>query len=127
LLEQENASATAIVMHPRTWKAVIKLKETSTSNKPLVQDEAGGVPGAVKRSLYGVKVFLTSQLSTTETQGSSSLASSAYVYQGSECVVVRRQDVRVEVDPYRLFNSDQTELRAISRFDFVVPNPKAVV
>src|SRR5581483_5869435 len=27
LLEQENATATAIVMHPRTWKTLIKIKE----------------------------------------------------------------------------------------------------
>jgi hypothetical protein len=38
-----------------------------------------------------------------------------------------RQDVRVELDRSRLFNSDQSELRAIMRADLVVPNPKAVV
>jgi hypothetical protein len=71
-------------------------------------------------------VFLSSQLSITETQGSSSLASSAYVYDVSEVYAVLRQDVRVELDRSRLFNADQSEVRAIMRGDIVVPNPKAV-
>lgn len=38
-----------------------------------------------------------------------------------------RSDVRVEKDSSRLFNSDQSEIRAITRVDLVVPNPKSVV
>jgi HK97 family phage major capsid protein len=74
-----------------------------------------------------VPVYLSSQLGTTEVQGSASNASSAYVYQADQVVAVMRQDVRVERDSSRLFNSDQSELRAIMRADVVVPNPKAVV
>jgi HK97 family phage major capsid protein len=74
-----------------------------------------------------VPVYLSSQLSTTETQGTANNASSAYVYQADQVVAVMRQDVRVERDSSRLFNSDQSELRAIMRADVVVPNPKAVV
>jgi HK97 family phage major capsid protein len=127
LLETENAQATAIVMNPRTWKTVIKLKETTTSIKPLVQDEAGGPTASVRRSIYGIPVYLTSQISITEGQGSGTNTSSAYVYQASQVIAVMRQDVRVELDRSRLFNSDQSELQAIMRADLVVPNPKAVV
>lgn len=38
-----------------------------------------------------------------------------------------RKETRVERDSSRLFNSDQSELRAIMRADLAVPNPKAVV
>lgn len=127
LLEQENAEGTAIAMHPRSWKAVAKLKETSTSNKPLIQEEAGGPTAAVRRSIYGVPVFLSSQLSIAETQGTASDASSVYVYQADQVVAVMRRETRVERDSSRLFNSDQSEVRAIMRADLVVPNPKAVV
>lgn len=127
-LAQENAAGTAIVMHPRTWKALTKLKEVSGSAKPLLQEEAGGPTVGVRRSIYGVPVYLSSQLSTTETQGTSgAVASSAYVYQASQGIVVRRQEIRVELDRSRLFDTDQSELRAIARVDFVVPNPDAVV
>ena len=124
-LEAENAEATAIVMHPRTWKSVVKLKETSTSNKPLVTEGSGSPTEGIRRSIYGVPVFLTSQLSITETQGSAN-ASSAYVYQADQVVAVMRKETRVERDSSRLFNFDQSELRAIMRADLVVPNVKAV-
>jgi len=127
LLEQENATAGAIVMHPRSWKAVIKLKEVpGTSIKPLIQDEAGGAGAAPRRSIYGVPVLLTSRLSITETQGTATDASSAYLYQPDQVIAVRRQDARIELDTSRRFNSDESEVRAISRWDVVVPNPKAV-
>ena len=127
LLEQENATATAIVMHPRTWKACLKLKEeASGNNKPLLQDSAGSGSQGVRRSIYGVPVYLTSQLSITETQGATNAASSVYVYQADQIVAVRREDARVEVDRSRLFNSDQSEIRGIMRWDVVVPNVKAI-
>jgi HK97 family phage major capsid protein len=127
LLEGENAEATAIVMHPRSWGALLKLKEqTSGNNKPLLQESAGSGSQGVDRRLYGVPVFLTSQLSITETQGSASNASSAYVYEAEEVIAVRRQEARVEVDRSRLFNTDQSEVRGILRWDVVVPNAKAI-
>lgn len=126
-LESQNANgAKAIVMHPRTWGVLAKVKEATGSAEPVLQDSAGSAGQAIARSIYGVPVFLSSQLSTTETQGSSSLASSAYVYDVTEVYAVLRQDVRVELDRSRLFNADQSEVRAIMRGDIVVPNPKAV-
>ena len=82
---EDNADAAAIVMHPRDWKNLLKLKEaTASNNKPLLQESAGSGSQGVQRSLYGVRVFLTSRLSTTETQGSSgAVCSSAYVYDPS--------------------------------------------
>jgi HK97 family phage major capsid protein len=127
-LEAENASATAMVMSPRSWKALLKLKEQATgNNKPLLQIETGGATAAVRRSVYGVPVYLSSQLSITETQGSATDASSVYVYQADQVVTVMRNTTRVERDSSRLFNSDQSELRAIMRVDLAVPNPKSVV
>lgn len=127
-LEASNANATAILMAPRTWKTLIKVKEVSGSAKPVMQDSAGSGAQGVTRSIYGVPVYLSSQISITETQGTAdSVASSAYVVQADQCVAVMRQDVRVERDSSRLFNSDESEVRAIMRADFVVPNPSAVV
>lgn len=126
-LQTANTEGLAIAMHPRSWTALMKLKEGTGSNKPVLQEHAGSAGQAVMRSIYGVPVYLSTQLSITETQGSSSVASSAYVYAPSEVVVVVRDDVRVERDSSRLFNSDESEIRAITRLDMVVPNPAAVV
>lgn len=127
-IEAANANATAIFMHPRTWKTLLKVKEVSGSAKPIMQDSAGSGAQGVVRAIYGVPVFLSSQISTTETQGTAAgVASSSYVTQSDRCVAVLRSDVRVERDSSRLFNSDESEVRAIMRGDFVVPNPTAVV
>lgn len=119
-----NAKATAIVMHPRTWGTLIKLKEgTANNNKPLLMDNAGSGGQTPSGTIYGVPVYLSSQLSIAE----GTAESSAYVYDASQVVAVFRQDTRIELDRSRLFNTDQSELRAILRADFSAPNPKAIV
>lgn len=125
-LATANATATAIVMHPRTWQALIKLKEQDTGNNKPLLDLQGGGSNDVPRRIYGVPVFLSSQLSISETQGTATNASSAYVVQADQVVAVMREDVRIELDRSRLFNTDQSELRAVLRADLVVPNPAAV-
>lgn len=128
LLAQANAEAGAIVMHPRSWQALSKVKEIAGSTKPVLQESAGAGTQGISRSVYGVPVYLSSQLSTTETQGTSgAVCSSAYVYQPDQVLAVGRYKFEVEVDRSRLFNSDQAEVRAITRWDVAVPNPTAVV
>lgn len=119
-----NAGDPVIVMHPRTWGTLLKLKEaTSSNNKPLLSDATATAP----RQIYGRPVFLSSQLSITETKGASTDCSSVYVYDPEQVVAVIREDVRVELDRSRLFNTDQSELRAILRADLVVTQPTGVV
>lgn len=128
MLEAENAEGSAIVMNPRTWKGLTKLKElTSGSNKPLLQESAGSGSQGIERTIYNIPVYLSSQLSTTETQGTSSLASSIYVYDAGQIVAVRRQNTQVDVFPQWKFREDIQGVRATSRWDVAVPNPKAVV
>jgi HK97 family phage major capsid protein len=76
--------------------------------------------------MYGIPVLLSSQLSLTETQGTSTDCSSIYVYEGPQVVIVRRADLRIEVDRSFKFDYDQTAIRAVMRVDVVVPNPKAI-
>ena len=110
-------------MHPTSWGTLTKLKElTSGSNKPALLDAAGSVAQGVQRSIYGVPVFVSSQLET----GSPLTPVAVYLYDAPQIVLVRRQEIRVEVDRSRLFHKDQSEIRAILRADLVVPNPKAV-
>jgi hypothetical protein len=89
-------------------------------------DASGSPTQGIRPSIYGVPVFLSSQLSITEPQGSSTDCSTSYVYQADQCVLVRRSDVEVELDRSRLFNTDQSEMRGKLRADLIVPNPAAV-
>jgi len=105
----------AIVAHPNVLLGLELLRETSTSNLQL------GAPVGLP------PFFTTTQLSTTETKGTATNASSAYIYAPAEIVVVRRQDSLIELDRSRLFDSDQSEFRAKMRVDVIVPNPVACV
>lgn len=125
LLESNNAVPGAIVMPPRTWGTLSKLKEATGSNKPVLINDAP--TEGIKRSVYGVPVFLTSQLGIAETQGTATNASSIYVFDPSQIVAVIRSDVTLEVDGSAAFRTDQSMVRAILRADMVVPNPAAVV
>jgi HK97 family phage major capsid protein len=104
-----------VVFHPRTATELALLKQESGSEQQLAPP--AGFP----------QVFATSQLSITETKGTESDASSAYVYAPSQLVLVRRQDATIELDRSRLFNSDQSEVRGKLRADLLTPNPTAVV
>lgn len=122
LLEAANAVPSAIVMHPRTWATVRKLKDTT--NAPLVAESpAVDAP----RTLFGVPVYVSAQLATNEAQGTAANASSIYVYAAGEVVLVRRADAEIELDRSRLFDRDMSEMRGKLRADLLVPNPSAVV
>jgi HK97 family phage major capsid protein len=113
-------------MHPRTWGTLARIKEASGSAKPVLTSEVGPT-GGITRSLYGVPVLLTSQISTAETQGTATNASSAYVVDADQLVLVVRNDLQVEVDGSVAFRTDQSVVRGVARADFVVANPAGVV
>jgi hypothetical protein len=65
--------------------------------------------------VFGVPIVATPPLATNETQGTSgAVANSAYVYDIESVVYVQRTPIEVEVDPSRLFNSDQSEFERSS-------------
>lgn len=128
LAQAANANPDAIYLNPRTWRTLLKIKTATAENKALLQDEQGGASAGPRFTLYGLPVFVSSQLAVTETQGSSgAVASSAYVVDTSQCHVVMRQDLTIEKDSSRLFNTDQSELRAIARIGFGVSSASAIV
>lgn len=118
-----DAGDPVIVMHPRTWGTLLKVKEAAGSTKHLLSDATAAAP----RQILGRPVYLTSQISITETKGINADCSSIYVFDPASVVAVIREDVRVEIDRSRLFNSDQSELRAIMRADVVAAHAAGVV
>ena len=127
LLDTANAGPRRfMVMHPRTWGTLARIKETTGSAKPVLVSEAGPT-GAITRSLYDIPVLLTSQLSITETQGTATNSSSAYVVDADQLVLVIRNDLQIETDASVSFRTDQSVVRGIARADFVVANPAGVV
>jgi len=126
LLTANNASPSAIAMAPRSWQTLSKVKTATGSNQPVLTT-GGTMAEGITRSLFGVPVYLTSQLSVAETQGTASNASSIYVYDAAQIIAVIRNDATVEVDSSAAFRTDESLVRCILRADVVVPNPAAVV
>jgi HK97 family phage major capsid protein len=123
LIEEANATPSAIVMHPQVWMNAETLKD---ANNRYLLSPAMDPTQSPARSLFGVPVYVTSQLSANETRGTSSNTSSIYVFDSSEVVLVRRSDVSMEVDRAQYFSSDQSQIRIKTRVGFVVPFPQAV-
>jgi HK97 family phage major capsid protein len=124
LLEAANAPGPYVfVMAPRTFAALRKLKETTTSIAPVLVDPP---TEALTPSLFGARIYVSGQLATNETQGTATTASSIYCYAPSEVVVVTRKDAEIELDRSRMFHMDATEMRGTLRADLLVPNVGAV-
>lgn len=129
MLEEANADAENAVfaMHPSIWRVLTKIKELSGSAKPVLQDHDGSGAQGIKRTLYGRPVFLSSQLSVTETEGTSNAASSILCYDPSQVFAVQRAGIEIFVDPYSRSDSDESLIRGTTRISLWVPNAKAVV
>lgn len=128
-LEAENAKPSGFVMAPRTWGDLMKLRDESGSLRPLLGEIYGASATAgISRRLLGLPVHLSSQLSTTEVEGSSgTVCSSIYLGQWSQAALVRdpQQQVYVDIDESENFSRDQSQIRVVVRVDLATPNPKA--
>lgn len=115
LEEQESANARgrkALFMHPRTWGTFRRLKDNDLRYQlqPVPSLEA-------QRQLFGVPVFLSSQIPIDLTVGTSTDTSWIALVDMEAVVVARREELRVEFDASYKFGSDQTAIRTISRWD----------
>lgn len=126
LLEAVNVpiDAMALICHTRNI-GTLRTAKASTAGTYLWSDAtpAGDAP----RTVFGVPVLATSQLSTSETTGTSSTTNSAYLLDTRNVVWVSRQAPQIVLDRSRLFNSDQSELRVTMRGDLIAPIPNAIV
>jgi len=112
-----------VVMHPRNLAAMRKSK-ASTGGDYLWGNPAGAGPS----NIFGVPVVTTPQLATNEAQGTSgTVTNSIYVFDTDSVVYVQRSPIEIEMDRSRLFNSDQSEMRAKLRGDLISPTPTGIV
>jgi HK97 family phage major capsid protein/HK97 family phage prohead protease len=107
-------TVTAAIMAPRTLAALSKLKE-ATTNAPLA-------PPPV---LADVPLLMTSNVSITETQGTSSNATSVFLGDWSEMMLGFRTEMTVEVARELYRGSYQFGYFGHLRFDMQVQHPAA--
>ncbi len=128
-----NANPTAFIMHPRTLQNIVTLKDAvgrylfSWEQPPMTGLTTGSFsyPNAAVGRLNGVPVYQSTQISVTETQGTSSSAS--YILYGDfrRALLLERQAVDIFVSQHYAMNADQTAIRATARGQFAALHPKA--
>lgn len=122
-----NPDTAALYMAPRTWSSLMEIPIETGSNVPALFNRTSLADGP-KRSIFGTPVYISSQIPTDETQGSSiGNTSSAYLVDTSQLAVVVRQDARVELDRSRHFDQDAVGIRGTMRADIIVMNEATVV
>jgi HK97 family phage major capsid protein len=120
-LQADNANPSAIFMHPRSWNSLKKLQDLQERYQ-LQPDPTADA----RQSLFGVPIYLSSQISITQTEGSSNDCSWIGVADMTRVVVVRRNQVTVLYDPFTRSANDQVAILSTTRWGFAVIDETAV-
>lgn len=133
-LQTDFGSPTAIVMHPRTWTAILKDKNAqgvytygspadAVNSSPQIQEGRTIYQGPT-RTLWGVPVTLSNRVPTN--LGGGTNESRIIVADFSEALILDRQGITVDESPHVYFTSNQTVFRAEERVGFTAARqPKA--
>jgi HK97 family phage major capsid protein len=116
-----NLDTAVFFMSGRSWASIRKLKDTATRYQISPDPTKAG-----ERSLFGVKVLISNQISNAETVGTSTDCSWIALADTSQIVVGQRQDLTVKYDESVYFASDQTAIRTTSRWDIGLLDPKGI-
>jgi HK97 family phage major capsid protein len=126
IFELQNAKGdpgkAAFVMHPRTLNSLLKLKDSQ--NRYLFQFDLSQKTAG---SLFGIPVFVSTQVAVDQTKGTSTDCSYIILGQFDQAVIARHAVLEIEASSEFLFQNDQTAIRAISRLDFGLRQPAVFV
>ena len=113
-----NVETCAWFMNPRTWADI----------QAMLDDEGRYLLTAdptirTRRSLWGVPVYTSGNISVTETRGGSgAVCSYAALCDMSQIVIGRRDEIQLRYSEDFSFDTDQTAVRATSRWDIMPIN-----
>jgi HK97 family phage major capsid protein len=120
-MEKNNARPSVIFMHPRSWNTLKKLQDLQDRYQ-LQPDPTA----EARRSLFGVPVSLSSQISIADTAGSNSDTSYILLVDMSRVVVGIRSTLQVLYDPFSLSSTDQIVVRTTSRWGVALLDEEGV-
>jgi HK97 family phage major capsid protein len=121
LAEQVGAQITAFVADPQTVLALSKIKTGTSSNEPLLGQDA---TAAGQRRILGVPLLSSPAIART---GTASEFGRVWAYDRSRVWTVLRSGVTLDVDRSRYFESDRVGVRSTMRVGFAFPHPASVV
>jgi HK97 family phage major capsid protein len=124
----------AILMHPRTWTAILKDKNAqgvytygspyvAVNSSPDISNPRTVFQGPL-RTLWGINVLLSNRVPTN--LGSGTNESRVIIADFTEALILDRQGITVDESPHVYFTSNQTVFRAEERVGFTAARqPKA--
>ncbi|GAB3603296.1 hypothetical protein GCM10027586_06280 [Kineococcus gypseus] len=112
--EQVGAQVTSFVTHPSTALALAKIKTADGSPVPLLGQDP---TAAGQRRILGVELRTSPAVA----------AGTVWGYDRSRVWTVLRDDVTLDVDRSRYFESDRVAIRATMRVGFAFGHPQSVV
>ncbi|OBH45372.1 capsid protein [Mycobacterium intracellulare] len=112
--ETVGAQVTSFIAHPTTVLTLSKVKKQSGSNEPLLGYDASQ---PTQRQVLGVPLIPCPAVA----------AGDVWAVPAGKVVVVLRDDVRLEVDRSRYFESDRVGIKATMRVGVAFPHPAAIV
>lgn len=118
-----------ILMHTRTWARIAKAREASTSSSYIIGAGANdsarrASDGVPVRSLFGVPVYVTSNVPTNKGAGTNE--SRVIVGDFSQALVLDREGISYDTSEHFYFTTNQTVFRAEERVGFTAGRyPKA--
>jgi HK97 family phage major capsid protein len=129
-VEGNHGSPTAIVMHPRTWTAILKLKTTAGGYvfgdpnmlNPDVRSNRTVYQGPQKQ-LWGYPVYTTNRMVTN--LGGGTNESRIIVGDFREALILDRQGITVDESQHFLFTQNATIFRAEERVGFTAARTTA--
>lgn len=112
--ETVGAQVTSFVAHPATVLTLSKVKKQTGSNEPLLGYDASQ---PTQRQVLGIPLIPSPAVAVGD----------VWAIPAAKVVVVLRDDVRLEVDRSRYFESDRVGIKATMRIGFAFPHAAAVV
>jgi len=115
-VELDNGSPDTVIMSPRTKATLAQIKTGITSDLTKLQAPA---------DFAALRRVVSNQVSITETQGSSGVASTAFIGGFSNMAIAMRQNIQIEASRTSgtAFEKNQVMVRAILRADIAVMRP----
>lgn len=112
--EVAGAAVTSFVAHPTTVLELSKVKKQSGSNEPLLGYDAAQ---PTQRQVLGVPLIPSPAVAV----------GTVWAIPQAKVVVVQRDDVRLDIDRSRYFETDRIGIKATMRVGFAFPHPAAIV
>lgn len=123
-IDLQNGSYTGWVMHPRSLNSIRQIKDAQ-GNPIYWKDPLGRLP----EQLFGLPIFTTTQITVTNTQGTSGAVCSYIILANwPEVAIGQKNELRLEAsrEGGNAWESDQTSFRAVRRVDMVPRQPNEV-